>query len=317
MANLRPQKSDSTSTDRPQTRSEEINLSKTDLSLHNKQSPKDCSTVVLDLDHTLLAEDGSIPDRARPILSRVQENGIQVIIASGRPPRSVMHIAEQVNAKGPLVAFNGAWTRDSSGAIETHALAQAENPIANTTSKIAAMIEAGLAVHVYTTDKWLVSDFNDPRVQNEISAVGYEPDSLLNKESCPSSPEILKTMVVGSPQLRAQHLWKPANTIVYEAGLSSDIVGHYQSSSLEHGAPVSKLGAIADLLSNQAEANSHAPILERVLAFGDGENDASLLQRAGYGVTMGWGDPLALVAADQVIENGPEHLLDMLSELYL
>ena len=66
--------------------------------------------IVLDLDGTLTNEKKKITPKTKEALMRAQENGIKVVLASGRPTYGITAIAEELNLKkygGYILAFNG------------------------------------------------------------------------------------------------------------------------------------------------------------------------------------------------------------------
>lgn len=75
----------------------------------------DIKAIVLDIDGTLVTTEKVISKKTRDILIKAQENGIKVILASGRPTRGMWHLAEELELdkhNGYLVSFNGARVTD-------------------------------------------------------------------------------------------------------------------------------------------------------------------------------------------------------------
>mgnify|MGYP001012099033 CR=1 FL=1 len=71
--------------------------------------------VVLDLDDTLLRDDLTISDKTRDALLRAQNEGVRVVLASGRPTGAIWRYAEELEiAKhgGYIISFNGAVVTD-------------------------------------------------------------------------------------------------------------------------------------------------------------------------------------------------------------
>lgn len=67
--------------------------------------------LVLDLDDTLLRDDYSISNRNKKLLTLAQEQGVIVVLASGRPTPAMMRYAEELNLanyNSYLISFNGA-----------------------------------------------------------------------------------------------------------------------------------------------------------------------------------------------------------------
>ena len=64
--------------------------------------------VAIDLDGTLLDSYGKVSDYNKEALMKAQENGVMVVLSSGRPIASVKSFAQDVGAKDYIVCGNGA-----------------------------------------------------------------------------------------------------------------------------------------------------------------------------------------------------------------
>lgn len=68
--------------------------------------------IAIDLDGTMLNSKGDISEENKEAIKKAQENGIEVIIASGRSKDSVMNFANEINSNKYLIAGNGALAYD-------------------------------------------------------------------------------------------------------------------------------------------------------------------------------------------------------------
>lgn len=68
--------------------------------------------IAIDLDGTMLNSKGDISEENKEAIKKAQENGIEVIIASGRSKDSVLNFANEINSKKYLIAGNGALAYD-------------------------------------------------------------------------------------------------------------------------------------------------------------------------------------------------------------
>lgn len=64
--------------------------------------------VASDLDGTLLDRQGLASARSVAVLQRLQNFGIKIVLASGRPPRTMIPVVEQTGVQGPMLCANGA-----------------------------------------------------------------------------------------------------------------------------------------------------------------------------------------------------------------
>lgn len=64
--------------------------------------------VAVDLDGTLLNQYGVVTEHTKEIIKKVQEKGVEVIIASGRPMDSIQTIAKEIKSEKYFISGNGA-----------------------------------------------------------------------------------------------------------------------------------------------------------------------------------------------------------------
>src|SRR6202021_1982559 len=81
----------------------------------------------IDLDGTLLGPDKMISDQNAAAVRRLRENGVTVIIASGRRHQNSVRFQRHLQLTGPIIACQGGLIRDgeSGNVIEAHFLPQA------------------------------------------------------------------------------------------------------------------------------------------------------------------------------------------------
>ena len=64
--------------------------------------------VFIDLDGTMLNEYGVVTQKTKDAIQKAQENGIKVMIASGRPIDSIKSIAKEIGCEKTFISGNGA-----------------------------------------------------------------------------------------------------------------------------------------------------------------------------------------------------------------
>src|SRR6202048_4745907 len=81
----------------------------------------------VDLDGTLLGPDKTISEQNAAAVRRLSQNGVKVIIASGRRHQNSVRFQRQLQLDGPIIACQGGLIRDgeSGNVIEAHFLPQA------------------------------------------------------------------------------------------------------------------------------------------------------------------------------------------------
>lgn len=69
--------------------------------------------LVLDMDDTLLTDDHTISDENKEMLALAQEQGVHVILASGRPTPAMVRYAKELNLNNSyMISYNGAVITD-------------------------------------------------------------------------------------------------------------------------------------------------------------------------------------------------------------
>ena len=63
--------------------------------------------IALDLDGTLLDADGKYSLSTRDYLRKKTSEGYVLVLATGRPPRSLLPVYEDIHSNGPVIAYNG------------------------------------------------------------------------------------------------------------------------------------------------------------------------------------------------------------------
>jgi len=73
--------------------------------------------IVTDLDGTLLNKNRRVSLKTRRILKKLNKQGYMIVLASGRPWRSIKSVYRQIGCYGPVIAYNGSYVfhpKDSS-----------------------------------------------------------------------------------------------------------------------------------------------------------------------------------------------------------
>ena len=129
----------------------------------------------VDLDGTLLGPDKAISEQNASAVRELSENGVQVIIASGRRHQNSIRFQRQLQLNGPIIACQGGLIRDgeSGNVIEAHFLPQsAARQIASEGEK------HGVQSIYYHLDHLYVSQRNGQWLDLYESRVGERAEAL-------------------------------------------------------------------------------------------------------------------------------------------
>uniref|UniRef100_UPI00403F1930 Cof-type HAD-IIB family hydrolase n=1 Tax=Candidatus Enterococcus willemsii TaxID=1857215 RepID=UPI00403F1930 len=241
--------------------------------------------IVLDIDGTLLSNEKVITEKTKQALIQAQENGIRVILASGRPTTGMYHLAKELKMteyEGLLVSFNGACVVDCKTDDilfnQTLAIEDAQEVLAHLKQfDVRPMINKD--EYMYVTDVYnnYVQLPEGPFNIFEYESRGgnfklCEVDDLATFADFPLN----KILVVGEiDYLQENH---QALSAPFKERLSAMFTAPFYFEFTDKGIDKAKaLDTVLPTFDIKAE---------ELIAFGDGHNDASLLSYAGIAVAM-------------------------------
>jgi Cof subfamily protein (haloacid dehalogenase superfamily) len=138
---------------------------------------KKISILLADVDGTLVDSQKRITARAKIAIQRLAEAGIKFAVTSGRPPRGMKMIVEQVKLSTPIAAFNGGMLVEP----ETMKVLTQQTLDAETAQSVIERIgEFGLDVWVYAGVDWYLHDLNSPHREKEERTVQFPPTVVKN-----------------------------------------------------------------------------------------------------------------------------------------
>jgi Cof subfamily protein (haloacid dehalogenase superfamily) len=247
--------------------------------------------IACDVDGTLIVDDETITPRTRNAVRAAVEAGAQFVLATGRPPRWVRPVVDELGFAPMAVCANGAVIYDPA----TDRVMSARTLSVDTLGELAqiatrAIPGAGLAV------ERVGSSAHDAATPQFVSSPGYEhawlnPDntevSIENLLSAPAIKLLVRKAGARSSDMAAQ--------LAKHVGLEGDLT-YSTNNGLIEIVPlgITKATGIAEIAGPQGITD------DDVVAFGDMPNDVPMLLRAGHGVAMGNAHPEVLAAADEV-----------------
>lgn len=247
---------------------------------------------VFDIDGTLLDAENPISDATAGALRGLQNRGLQIAFASSRPIASLALLAQRIGVDAHLIGYNGALARCASGRQLIAESFVMDTPLVNLLADFAT---AGGAVNVYVYERFRWLAFGPSAfIDVEEGATGLTADSRFPPEALVNvaGSSVLKVMC------RASEL--ACKQLLGDMGESLDPVAVASACDCcdIHAKRVGKAHAIRELCQHL----DIAP--DDVVAFGDSDSDAPMLQMAGYGVAVGAASARAKMAAHDHID-GP------------
>lgn len=259
-----------------------------------------------DLDGTLVNEEKIITPRTFESLMEAQRRGVRLVISTGRPVEGARHLVEQLRMKdfgGCLISYNGALVHDcaTGSVIFSQPIDSAMLPLL-----LQRAGEHRCAFVVYQPDYVLTTDDASEYVQysgrNNRLPVHQAKDFLQEARG-----PLYKGLMVGEPDMM------PA----LRDGLSEELQGKMdfclsETFFLECLAP-----GISKMKGLQAVAGHLGIKREEIIAFGDSDNDVSMIRYAGLGVAMGNAKENARKASDLITASNEEDGVAAVVERYV
>src|SRR5688572_28383852 len=153
--------------------------------------------VAVDLDGTLLNDSKQVTEQTAGALACLPEQGVKVVVASARPPRSVRAIYQSLGLDTLQINYNGALIWDEAGKQPIY-----HRPIAGRLAKkiiehARDMFEETI-VTCEVLDRWF-TDRNDTSHTTETGKL-FQPDVICHVDELCKQP-ITKLMLLGEPRV--------------------------------------------------------------------------------------------------------------------
>jgi len=255
---------------------------------HRTSASARISTVISDVDGTLVTDDKVLTDPSRSAVERLRANGIRFGIISARPPRGLLTLLKDLSIDTPVAGFNGGVIANPDMTIIS------EHLLAPETARDAVdlLTQRGLAVWVFSGQDWLLRDVHQPYVALEQRTVGFGPTIV---EGFGSSLDTAAKIVGVSADFA--HLARCEHDVTTAlAGRAS--VARSQAYYLDITHPLANKGAALSQL-----AKILAVPLAEIAVIGDGANDVAMFERSGLSIAMGNAKPSVQQAADFVTDS--------------
>ncbi|HEU0191795.1 MAG TPA: HAD-IIB family hydrolase [Mycobacterium sp.] len=243
--------------------------------------------VVFDLDGTLLDTDNPISETTIRAIRELAHRGLQIAFASSRPLASVELFARNVGVTAHLIGFNGASAVSASGRQLLEKTFVLDARLAELLHRFS---DTGGLVNVYRHSHWLAAG-PAAAIDHEEEATGLTADSRSSAAALSGvvGSEVLKVMCRGGESACVRLL-----SAVPELGNLTAVSAGWDCCDIQADG-VDKARAVGELCRDLGVTPSG------VVAFGDSDSDAGMLQMVGYGVAVGAASAKARAAAGELI----------------
>lgn len=245
--------------------------------------------IATDLDGTLLRSDGSVSPRTRAAIDAAEDAGWLVVIATGRPPRWIPPVVEQLGERGLVVCANGASVYDPA----RHELVVRNDLEVDVVAALVDELQAALpeATLGFEQGMRFVADTSIERAEPRVLKMWLEAGLQVGPIREFLTEGVTK-LIVRLPDDAPRGSAARVQAIVGDRAL---VTHSTNETFLELSrADVHKAATVERLLEGSG-VEAH-----EVVAFGDMPNDRELIEWAGWGVAMGNGHPELQAVADEV-----------------
>ncbi|WP_026821275.1 HAD family hydrolase [Arthrobacter castelli] len=260
--------------------------------------------VASDMDGTIIDREGRISDRTVRAFRACRNAGVELVFVTGRPPRWLAPLQEQLDFNGTVICSNGAVTyRLSDHQVLEAALLPQESVFQ--TIRIIQQLYPDAAFAAETIKGFHIEPgFADRATLEQIGVTpGKLSDTLVAEAEAGANEAAQAGTAEPDPGGGVSKLLAKVPAIspdTFAAGVDA-AVGHLVS--VTHSSPGQALLEMALPEVNKAAAlqrfaASHRIDANDVVAFGDMPNDIQMLNWAGHGYAMASGHPGAIAAAD-------------------
>ncbi|CEI80463.1 Cof-type HAD-IIB family hydrolase [Oceanobacillus oncorhynchi] len=224
----------------------------------------DYKVCFLDIDGTLVNDNKQISNQTRKSLDQIRNTGVEVIIATGRPPYHFSGIAEELKVDS-FVSFNGAYSVYKGKVVHKHSM---------DTSALQKLVEyAGTKQHplVFSSEQKSVSNIFD---HNEVMQTFKDLHLNYKPEYHPDywkKATLFQAIVYCKNGEEIDYIQQfPDLSFVRWHEFAIDVMPH----------SISKASGVKEML----QFLNVVP--EEAIAFGDGLNDKEMLDFVGVGIAM-------------------------------
>jgi len=231
-----------------------------------------CRLAALDLDGTLLNDEHIVTDRCCEALQKLSAQGVVVVLISGRMHRAILPISDQIGLENPIISYNGGMIKHPrTGEVMHHT----PIPAAEAMALVEYGDQKGLHFNFCLNDQLFIKEYNQ---WGEL----YE-----NRTGVPATPLGDLHKLDGQEPTKMQILDTPEKIDLLLTECKAEFgerlyVTRTQVEYIEFMNPQVSKGRALQALANQLGIPN-----DLIVTFGDGYNDESMMEIAGFRVAMG------------------------------
>lgn len=265
--------------------------------------------VMIDLDGTLLTDDKKITDFSNQILQKLYDNGIKIIIATGRGLSRAKQLTEKLDFDKIILANNGAIIHSSSN-IATDEDLKLESNVVDELSTLSE--EYGIRPYFFVENKCalLIQDEDDKK--NFVDSVGDIGEIMtVSERNLPIDDCVSMIMIA-----RKDRIYDIVDHIKTNPNVTYHIHTKYFSKNIRM---LEVQNVNTDKYKRAIHVLKHFGITsDEVVSIGDAHNDLEMVVNSGLGVAMKNSDDILRQNADIITQytNEEDGMAKFLEELF-
>ncbi|WP_456275891.1 Cof-type HAD-IIB family hydrolase [Bacillus sp. AK128] len=231
--------------------------------------------IAVDLDGTLLTDEKVISTRTKLALQNAMKQGHHVVIATGRPFRSSHGYYKELGLSSPIVNFNGAFVHHPTSSswrtyhspIDIKTAQQIVEASENFTIKnILAEVMDDVYFHYH--DSHFIDLFSGGSTN---VSTGNLRETLLNDPT---------SILIHADENKVSEIRKHLSDV------HAEVIDHRRWGAPWHVIEIVKYGLNKAVGLKRIAEHYQVPT-DRIIAFGDEDNDLEMIEYAGHGIAMG------------------------------
>lgn len=284
--------------------------------------------VAIDLDGTMLNQYGIITEKTKDVIKKVQEKGVEVIIASGRAITSVKRFSKEINSEKYFISGNGAITYDIKNnrilyenvlkkqkALKIIKICE-ENSIYYNVYTENGIIAKSLNYNTlyYYKDNLTKPDENRTHiniVENVYDYIESKNEKILKIMICDEHKSVFNSIVrklKDVDEVEVLEVSHMSRKIIKQGTEEIALEYFYTEVSAKD---VDKWSALEELMKIVDISK------EELVTIGDNANDVKMIKNAGLGIAMGESAPYVKSVADEItLSNDEEGVAIILRKIF-
>ncbi|WP_066895122.1 sugar-phosphatase [Clostridium nigeriense] len=231
--------------------------------------------VAIDMDGTLLKEDKTVSERTKNAIQSARENGVTVVLATGRPIEGVSRYLEELNMYSEhdyVLSYNGALVQKTLSKEVIGKIALSGSDL-HYLKKLSDDLKVN--IHAFSETKGLITPKNSKYTEVEANINDIKIHEM-NFDSIPEDEVVIKIMMIDEPEVLGPAMEKLPKEVFekYTVVRSTPYFLEFLNKEANKGIGVEMLAKHLGIKQ------------EEVITFGDAGNDLHMIEYAGLGIAM-------------------------------